>query len=295
MRHILLSQIADFADESEKLSDKLVLFTEKDFHLLDGYVSVGCRLMILVCEGSFEMHVNGHLFSLRKNNFMTILEGTRAGFGNVSADAEVFCIFTTRKFIMDSLQGLLPIFQNYVIRILTDPVIRLSDKDALVLKRQAGLMADALGRLKHRYRDEMVRLYMKGFVLELSNIFAGICSVVNDMPAGNAKKRDMLMAEFLDLVWKNLHETRTVSFYAKELCVTPKHLSRVVKEVSGKSPHEIISGEVLALSIQLLQNEDMLIQQIADILHFSDQASFSKFFKKYTGLSPAEYRRNRKQ
>ena len=80
-------------------------------------------------------------------------------------------------------------------------------------------------------------------------------------------------------------------FRSRELCVTPKHLSRVVKECSGMSPHDIIAGEVLSLAVQLLQNDNMLIQQVADVLHFSDQAEFSKFFKKYIGMSPVEYRK----
>ena len=57
------------------------------------------------------------------------------------------------------------------------------------------------------------------------------------------------------------------------------------------SPHDIIAGEVLSLAVQLLQNDNMLIQQVADVLHFSDQAAFSKFFKKYIGMSPVEYRK----
>ena len=45
------------------------------------------------------------------------------------------------------------------------------------------------------------------------------------------------------------------------------------------------------MAAQLLQNNSFLVQQVADILHFSDQAAFSKFFKKYVGMSPAEYRK----
>ena len=106
------------------------------------------------------------------------------------------------------------------------------------------------------------------------------------------KKRDMLIAGFMDLVLKNLPERKPISFYAKELCVSTKHLARVVKSCTGKTPHEIISGEVLGLAIQLLKNEEVLIQEISDALHFADQAAFSKFFKKYLKVSPSQFRKN---
>lgn len=291
MRHIILNQIANFADESKKLADRMVLFRENDLHLLDGHLSIGCRLMAIAGAGTSVIQVNGKTFNLGKNDFLNVLEGTDVGFSSMSPDAELCCIFTTRKFILDSMQGVPPVLHNYILRILTEPVMKLSPSEAAVLLRQAGLLEEALGNLKHRYREDLVRLYLKGLMLELNNIMIERYGSGNDAPVGDLKKSDLLMAGFMDLVWKNLHKTREVSFYAKELCVTPKHLSRVVKDAAGKSPHEIIADELLTLSMQLLQNEGMLVQQIADVLHFSDQAAFSKFFKKYTGLSPAEYRK----
>ena len=95
-----------------------------------------------------------------------------------------------------------------------------------------------------------------------------------------------------DVPPENFREKREVSFYARELCVSTKHLARVVKSCTGKTPHAVIDAEVLGLAIQLLKNEDMLVQQVADHLHFSDQAAFSKFFRKYMRMSPTEYRRN---
>ena len=112
------------------------------------------------------------------------------------------------------------------------------------------------------------------------------------IPEQSLAKRDLLMSDFMNLVWEHFKEKREVSFYAKELCVSAKHLSRVVKSATGYTPHEIISREVMGLAMQLLRNEGIMVQQISDILHFADQAAFSKFFKKYMNMSPSEYRRN---
>lgn len=170
--------------------------------------------------------------------------------------------------------------------------MHLQEAEAEILSRQAALVAGAVSDKGHRYREELVKVYFKAFSLNLSNIVLNKYDIRPSRPQDGMKKKDSLISGFMELVWKNFLENREVSFYARELCVTPKHLSRVIKENTGKSPHQIIAGEVLALAVQLLQNDDMLVQQVSDILHFSDQAAFSKFFKKYMGTSPAEYRKN---
>lgn len=292
MRHIGLQQIFDFADKSCSIGDGFVMFDSDGLRRLSGMTVVGCRIMGGVVSGRMDIMVNGHPAGLGRDDFMDVLEGTRVQFLDISPDAEVFCIFTTRKFIMDALQGVIPQIQSYILKIMTDPVQHLSPEEMAQLRFQAGLISFSLADVAHIYREQMVTLYLRAFSLELCAILVRRYGGEPDVNSGNIRKRDMLLVGFMDLVWKNYLEQREVSFYAKSLCVTPKHLSRVVKEATGKSPHEIIAGEVLALSMQLLRNDDMLVQQVSDILRFSDQAAFSKFFKKYTGVSPAEYRRS---
>ena len=86
---------------------------------------------------------------------------------------------------------------------------------------------------------------------------------------------------------------RSVKFYADQLCLTPKHLSGVVKEVSGKTVGEWIDELVILEAKALLNSSSMNIQEIADRLNFANQSFFGKYFKHYTGMSPKEYRKSR--
>ena len=86
-------------------------------------------------------------------------------------------------------------------------------------------------------------------------------------------------------------QERSVNYYAKELFLTPKHLSSVVKEVSGKTAGEWIDNFVLFEAKSLLRSSQKNIQEIADELNFANQSFFGKYFKHYTGMSPKEYRR----
>ena len=289
MQYISIQQLSLSAGENKKAGEEFVLLQAPDIRCLPDCQFIGCKIMIFVYSGTLDVSINGNLRRVGKNSLVDVLDGTMVRFGELSQDAEVYCAFTTKSFILDALQGVMPDHRNYLFKMLVDPVISLAGDVCENVRMQMRMLADVLARPSHLYRMDKVKLYVKAFSLEMSNALKAVDD--DSLTFHKISKKEFIMVSFIDLVWKHLTDTREVSFYARELCVTPKHLSRIVRETSGKTPHEIIAGETLSMSLQLLQNNSLLIQQIADILHFSDQASFSKFFKKYVGMSPAEYRR----
>lgn len=103
-------------------------------------------------------------------------------------------------------------------------------------------------------------------------------------------KDDSTLTQFLTLAEKHASTQRETSFYADKLCLTPKYLSRLVKEKTGRTAKEIILNYVSLQARSMLLGTDLQIQQISDALHFPSQSVFGKFFKRTTGLSPREYR-----
>ena len=83
-------------------------------------------------------------------------------------------------------------------------------------------------------------------------------------------------------------------FYADKLCLTPKYLSSVIHEVSGKFAGEWIDDHVVTLAKSLLTSSMKTIQEISYDLNFTTPSSFTKYFKRITGDTPREYR-NRKE
>ena len=81
-----------------------------------------------------------------------------------------------------------------------------------------------------------------------------------------------------------------LKFYADSLFITPKYLIHAIKNASGKTPGKLIDEAIIAEAKLLLMDYDNSISYIAEHLHFSDQAAFSKFFKKNTGITPVSYR-----
>jgi AraC-type DNA-binding domain-containing proteins len=124
--------------------------------------------------------------------------------------------------------------------------------------------------------------------------FFGIGHSIHPTPEDKEKSQNELLAEkFLNLVRENFKKQRLLGFYANKLCLTPKHLSKVVKKTSNKSANDWINDHVVLEAKALLKSTNLTVQQICDKLNFDDQSFFGKYFKRHTGMSPKEYREKR--
>jgi len=80
-----------------------------------------------------------------------------------------------------------------------------------------------------------------------------------------------------------------VADYAEILHKSPKTLSNLFKKIGSKSPSQYIKDRKMLEARRLLTYTDMTVSEIGYELGFLDVQSFSRFFKKFQGVSPAEY------
>ncbi|GAY29767.1 AraC family transcriptional regulator, partial [Prevotella sp. MGM2] len=97
--------------------------------------------------------------------------------------------------------------------------------------------------------------------------------------------------KFIHLLSDNFRSERNVSWYSDQLCLTPKYLSEVVKNVSGRTAGQWIANFVVMEIKQLLANTSLSVKEIAVRLNFSNQSFLGKYFKNATGFSPSDYRK----
>lgn len=95
---------------------------------------------------------------------------------------------------------------------------------------------------------------------------------------------------FLILVSENYLHDKSVQFYADQLRISIRHLSTVVKEITSKTPNEIIGEFILNEAKAQLSSTTNPIREIAELLKFSDQYAFAHFFKRHLNISPTQYR-----
>jgi len=102
-------------------------------------------------------------------------------------------------------------------------------------------------------------------------------------------RSEKLAVEFIHLLHIHFREQHNLRFYAQRLGVTSKHLSENLKKVTGFTGRELINMALICEAKMLLVNDNLKVGVISEQLNFSDQFSFSKFFKRLTSSSPTEY------
>ena len=108
--------------------------------------------------------------------------------------------------------------------------------------------------------------------------------------SGKISRPDELFRLFRKLLAEHYRHEHTIAFYADRLHVSRPYLSRIIRQVSGKTVNTFIMEALLTEAKRLLVFTDLAIKGIAESLGFADQSSFGKFFKKGTGMSPLNFR-----
>ena len=138
----------------------------------------------------------------------------------------------------------------------------------------------------HIYKGEVLRMLYSIFLLDLQN--AQNSAIVHRQ---TPQRVEEIFIGFIRLLPRHFAEHHDIAFYADQLHISPVYLSRVVRQVTGRTVVDYINQMLLMEATFLLQTSRLSITQIADRLHFADTPSFSKFFSRLKGMSPKEYRK----
>jgi AraC family transcriptional activator of pobA len=136
------------------------------------------------------------------------------------------------------------------------------------------------------YEDELVRNYIFSLVYEIDSYYRELTSEFS-----SSLNVHPLFAKFRQLLNANYMQEHQLEFYASHLYLTPKSLSAAIKKITGRPAGKWIDDAIILEAKVLLQNNTLTVSQISEILNFSDQSVFGKFFKANTNLSPIEYRK----
>ena len=127
------------------------------------------------------------------------------------------------------------------------------------------------------------------------NLISLYVSIIRNNPLSLNKQmpgqNQLTVYNFKMLINQYYAEKRLPKDYAALLYITPNQLNSICKEVLGKPAGNIIRDRILLEAKRLLINTDISISEIAYRLNFSDNSYFTKFFKKYTGITPEKFRK----
>lgn len=253
--------------------------------------------IVLIRRGNFEISINSEIYTMRAGD----LAVTRP-IDLIDAAVEpgehidIYTLFLSLDFIM----GI-----NFDINILRPahfinqrPILTFDpDQQRLIIDylkllhecalnnesrpNQLGVIARSIGR-----NIVVALLYQLAYMSTKSQMSD---SLMVNLPSPRTRKLNYVH-EFLQVVEQNYRRERNVAFYADKLCITPKYLSLLVKEVTGMSAASIIDKYVITEAKNMLRFSGDTIQQVAYKLNFANQSAFGKYFKHLTGQSPTMFR-----
>lgn len=99
-----------------------------------------------------------------------------------------------------------------------------------------------------------------------------------------------IISKFLHLIDEYFRTERSVSFYADKLNISANYLNIVCRKNLNASASSLIQDRILLEAKRLLKVSEMSVKDIVYDLGFYDHASFSKFFKAQTGMTPSQFK-----
>ena len=240
----------------------------------------------LVLEGWLSIIYNGQELTLRPDDLYIYSPGLEVTIVAASENYRGICLLADEhlSFELPTTRDLVSIAYAPIVRLHT-PKLTLMHDDAL---RLAEKMHEISGLLhsSHIYKAKILQMLYAIFLLDLLDAEA------KAIPHRQVPQRiEEIFIGFIRLLPQHFAEHHDIAFYASRLNISSVYLSRVVRQVTGRTIIDYVNQMLMMETAFLLRTSNLSIQQIADRLHFADAPSLSKFFLRMKGLSPREYRK----
>lgn len=167
------------------------------------------------------------------------------------------------------------------------PLVRPSDREMSVISNIHSIISDVNSSEEGTYSKEIVKSLTFGVIYKIGEIYHRI---LGEMPSGDSLSDEALSDRFFRLLAIHFRTERKVKFYAGKMALTPKYLSKAIRDATGKSVREWVNDAIILEIKNLLKTTDMTVLQISEELDFCTPSAFVQFFRQHTGTTPFRYR-----
>ena len=270
-------------------ADILVADLNSQDVFLNDPVRVNALQVLLVLEGSIDLSIDYVLFQASTNTVVTIMPTHITKVMKYSPNFKGRLMAVSRAFLEQSMMPNHSSSMIQYMKIRKNPTILLQESEIKTLDESMLRLRQTILQTSHHLQRLLIQNTLMGFFIEMGNIFSER-KEYNTPPS--LTRKEELFESFLRILYMYCKEQHVVSFYAEQLYITPQYLSLILKELTGRSANKWIDEALMQEAKILLKAPQATVQKVADALHFSDQSTFGKFFKKHAGMSPMEYRKN---
>lgn len=199
-------------------------------------------------------------------------------------------LIVQRELFLQAAEYIRPKVTPYIYRHVQEPFLTLEKEDISRISILLNILRHTLTQKNNNFLHEILENTLRSLVLEVWNIIFRIYKQGNEEESISTQWDDTL-PRFLYLMHTNCRYHHTVKWYAEQLCVSSDALSAKLKKTYRKTANQLICESLIEEAKVCLLNPANSIQDVAEKLSFSDQASFSKFFKRYCGMSPSQFKK----
>lgn len=275
------------AQGTSALSDNRILDILHYPIRFDGYI------LFFLKKGHFHIDFNLKTYYVHEGSLLVTVPGNIIRVGQLAEDRlagiELVYVVLSKQFISGLQLDFNKVFQDSV-QMLENPCIALNEEQ-LALAESYFLLARQVVQSSLSNKRNIIGGLLSSLSYMTEDIWTGQLSEKGKPLVDSSARASLTYDRFMKLVTEHHSQERGMQFYADKLCLTPKYLSKIVKEASGRSGPEWIDAFVILEAKNLLRYSDESIKEIAYKLHFPSASVFNKFFKANTGLVPSDYRR----
>ena len=244
-------------------------------------------LMAMCKKGKAQYSIDTRQQVVKPGDLMFVSERHVIDNYEASPDFECLCIMLTTEYYHGFVQDVKNV-SSLLLFSMNNPVVPLTSKEIQVFTNYFETIRKKMADTNHHYRSPLVKALLLAMFYDMSNVIYRV------ERQGNRKhtRAEAIFANFIRLLEENFRTQHRVSWYAEQLCITPKYLSEIVKKISLRTPNEWIDSYVILEARVLLKHTTKSIKEITDELNFPNQSFLGKYFKEHVGVSPSEYRKS---
>ena len=170
------------------------------------------------------------------------------------------------------------------------PCMELTHAESQSLRSFISMVEQELKGSETDFSSEIIGGLIAATIYKVGDILTHYLTEHPEVDSPIHNRAEEYFRQFTELLGEHYKHERSVGFYARQLCITPKYLTTLIKRISGKSVSEWIDNYVILEAKTLLKYSNMSVQEIAYYLNFPNQSFFGSYFKRNAGMSPAQYK-----
>ena len=284
--------------EDFKSDPHLIDYVDENLIILDSVeatfnntipVKLDCFIIAFCMEGETSININNKSHVVKADHCAIILPNTIVRHLHTSEGCTFRIVAISSTFMKEATSSRKETW-DIGFYLYNNPVFPINRNSSYKLYLYKELALNCITGKEHSYSKEAKKHLFSAIFCEILGALHQTIPLQENIPDYRNDRSMHIFRKFMEKVTEDDGTHRTVAYYADLLCYSPKHLSCVIKKISGRTPISIINEHAIKQIKYQLKHSDKSIKEVANHFDFANPSFFGKFVKQHLGMSPMQYR-----